>query len=216
MKPSLALYSFFNSSAAYRVRIGLHYKKLTFDYKAVHLTKDGGEQYKSELLAVNPMGEVPTLVHNGKVLSQSMAILLYLDEQFPDPTLFTQDSFQKAQIVQFCEAINSGIHPIQNLKVRVELEKRYQVSVEERERWCAYWIERGFHSIEKMLQSTAGAYCFDDQITAADLFLIPQVYNARRYKMDLTAYPTIVRIEEHCLKQEAFKLAHPSAQPDFS
>jgi maleylacetoacetate isomerase len=210
----LVLYSFFNSSAAYRVRIALHHKKLDFEYRAVHLIENGGEQNKTEFQLLNPMAEVPTLVHKNRALSQSMAILLYLDSEFSNVPLFSSDSFLKAQMIQFCEMINSGIHPIQNLKVRQELGKRFGLSADGQASWCAYWIERGFGAIEKSLEKTAGTYCFNDQVSAADMFLIPQVFNARRYQVDLTRFPLIKSVDEACAKLTAFQKAHPSQQPD--
>ena len=141
----LVLYNYFRSSASYRVRIALHHKRLPFEYKAVHLLNNGGEQNTAEYKNLNPAGEVPTLVHNGKALSQSMAILQYLDEVFPQHPLFPKDPFQKAKVIQFCEGINCT-QPYQNLRTTQVLEKDFQFSSEQKDKWMNYWLGRNFES----------------------------------------------------------------------
>ncbi len=209
----LTLYSYYQSSAAYRVRIALYFKGLNFDYKTVDLMKSG--QHEASYSEVNPMKQVPTLVtESGDQIGQSMAIFLWLDRHSKMNPLFPEDPLQMAQVVQFCENINSGIHPIQNLNVRQELEKRFKASPEMREEWCAHWIARGFEGCEKFLARTSKKYCFGNEITAADMFLVPQVFNARRYKVDLSPFPNIVRVDANLTSLDVFKKAHPSVQPD--
>jgi maleylacetoacetate isomerase/maleylpyruvate isomerase len=208
----LTLYSYYQSSAAYRVRIALYHKGLAFEYRAVDLSS--GAQLEASYLRVNPMAEIPSLVFDGAVIAQSMAIFLWLDRKFRTRFLFPEDPEEMAAVVQFCESVNAGIHPVQNLKVRKELEKRFGASVEAREEWCRHWIERGFEGLEKMLARSAGRFCFGDSVTAADMFLVPQVFNARRYKVDLSHFPLIVRVDIACAELEAFQRAHPSVQPD--
>lgn len=209
----LTLYSYFQSSAAWRVRIALHFKGLNFEYKPVNLVSSG--QHEASYSDVNPMKQVPTLVTEfGEQIGQSMAIFLWLDRHSRVNPMFPDDFTQMSKIIQFCENINSGIHPLQNLNVRQELERKYKFTPEAVSGWCAYWIARGFESCEKSLKRSAGKYCFGDEITAADMYLVPQVYNARRFKVDLTPFPTIVRIDALASNVEAFKKAHPSVQPD--
>lgn len=210
----LKLYSYYRSSSAYRVRIALNIKGLEYDYQAVHLLNEGGEQHFDKHRQINPMRQVPCLEHEGKIFNQSMAILLYLEDLRPTPTLFSTLPEKKAHIIEFCEIINSGIQPLQNLAVLQELESRYNISTEEKTNWSQLWIQRGFEAIEKKLKITSGLYCFDDQLSAADAFLIPQVYNAHRFQIDLTPYPNIVKVNENALKLPAVQKARPEVQPD--
>lgn len=210
------LYSYFRSSAAFRVRIGLNIKELKYKYIPIHLLKEGGQQNTPEYHKLNPMGEVPTLVDGDFVLAQSMAILLYLDETRTSPRLFPNAPQAKAQVIQFCENINAGIHPVQNLKVTQQLESRFNASLEQKNAWAAYWIDRGFKSLEKFLEKTAGTYCFGGQVTAADLYLIPQVFNAIRYQVNIAQFPKISGIYQRAMELEAFKLAAPNKQPDYT
>ena len=213
--PSLKLYSYFRSSASYRVRIALNLKSLNYEYIPVHLVKDGGEQHKDEYKNLNPSAELPTLLHGDKTLSQSMAIILYLDEVFSDFSLFPQDTFQKAKVIQACEIVNSGIQPLQNLAVTAELTKNYSFTTEQKNNWIQHWNNLGLSSVEEMLKITAGDFCIGDTITAADCFLIPQIFSAKRFAVDVSKYPTILRICEHAGEVEAFQLAAPERQPDY-
>jgi maleylacetoacetate isomerase len=210
----LILYNYFRSSASYRVRIALELKNLKYEYRAVQLIKDGGEHNQASYRELNPMGEVALLIHKGARVGQSMAILLYLDDCYPTPPLFPKDPLAKAQVVQFCENINSGIHPIQNLKVLQELEKRFGIDQTGKDSWAGHWIQEGFKSLEKILKQSAGKYCFGNEVTAADCYLVPQFLNAHRFKLDVSPFPNISRICEAALATEAFKKAHPDHQPD--
>ena len=211
----LLLYSYFRSSTSYRVRIAMNLKALNYEYKAIHLLKNGGEQHSAEYRKLNPAGEVPTLVHDGKVIGQSFAIIEYLDDIFPQNPLFPKDAFLKAKVRQFCEGINCGIHPLSNLKTTQVLDQKFKLNEQQRLEWNQHWIRIGLESLEKQIETTAGMYCFGDEITAADLFLIPQLFSANRFQVTIQDYPTLNRVNEKCLQIEAFQKAHPSLQPDF-
>ncbi len=211
----LKLYSYFRSSASYRVRIGLHYKGLHFEYIPVHLIKDGGQQHSPEYRRINPMGHVPALDHEGFLVAESVAILDYVDQMFPMKPLFLSHPKERARVLQVCEWINSGIQPLQNLKVNQYFEKEFGHSKSDVERWNQHWITRGLESLEKMLVSSAGSYCFGGEFSAADCFLVPQCFAARRFGVRVDDFPVIARIEASCLKMEAVKKAHPEKQPDY-
>ncbi len=208
---SLTLYSYYRSSCSYRVRIGLYLKGLSFDYKPVHLVKSGGEQFHDDFKKINPFSQVPCLKHGEKNLIQSLPILLYLEEGQTEPALLPKDSFQKAEVLSFCEMINSGIQPLQNLSVLNYVETKTQ---SDKFQWSKHWIEQGLRPCEVFLQSRAGSFCFGNQVSLADCFLIPQIYNAERFKVDMSVFPTLERINKHCLKLPAFEKALPKNQPD--
>ena len=207
------LYSYFRSSASYRVRIALNLKGIEFEYKAVHLLNDGGEQHKDEYRKLNPSREVPTLIHNGKVLAQSMAIIDYLDRVKPTPRLFPDDPYQRALVVQACEILNSGAQPVHNLRVLQELGKRFGADQAAKDAWAAHWITYGCETMETMLKPHAGTHCFGNAPSAADCFLVPHLANAKRFKVDLAPYPTLLRISA-IMNEAAFKKAAPDVQPD--
>ncbi len=211
----LTFYNYFHSSASYRVRVALHLKGLAFESKAIHLLNDGGQQHSAEYRTMNPIGAVPTLIHHDKIISQSTAIIEYLDEVFPQTqTLLSGDAYQRAKIRQVCENINADIQPLQNLKVMQYLEKKHQYTQEQKNEWAAIWIEKGFSATEKMLEKTAKDFCFGDSMTAADLFLIPQIFAAKRFKVDISTYKILSRINENCLTHPAFMKSHPYRQLD--
>lgn len=210
----ITLYSYWRSSASFRVRIGLKLKKIPYEYRAVHLINDGGQQHSEAFRQLNPGREVPTLVHQGRVLGQSVAILLYLDEQFSTLSLFPKTSYERARVLQLCEILNSGVQPIHNLRVLQELEKRFGADQNAKDEWSSYWIRRGLDILEAELVQTAGTYCIGGAISAADAFLVPGVYNAHRYKISLAPYPNIERVYKNCMALEAVQAAAPEAQPD--
>lgn len=216
-QPDLVLYSYWRSSCSWRVRIALNLKGFAYDYEAVHLVKNiqFSDDYTSKQ---NPMGRVPTLMVDGTPLCESLAICNYLNDIRPEAfPLLPDDPLKKAQVLRLVETINTGVQPIQNLAVLrkvmgyfTEAEKKTEVKME----WGKHWIDSGFSSLEKMLEKTAGKYCFGDEITMADLFLVPQVYNANRFKVEMSKFPNIVRINNELETIAAFKSAHPDQQPD--
>ena len=208
---SLTLYSYYRSSCSYRVRIGLYFKNLDFKYQPVHLIKKGGEQFTDSFKKLNPLSQVPCLKHGDKILTQSLPILFYLEDLQANPPLLPATAFEKAQILSFCEMINSGIQPLQNFSVLSYLEKGGLIHKKD---WSQYWIKKGLQACEQFLQKTAGSFCFANQLTLADLFLVPQIYNACRFKLDMSDFPLLQKINKNCLKQACFQKAHPENQPD--
>ena len=203
------LYDYFRSSASYRVRIALNLKGLPYDLQEVHLVKDGGQQHAVDYLALNPQGRVPALAEGSNVLTQSLAILEYLEEQYPEPALLPQDLVLRAKVRAVAHTIAMDIHPLNNLSVLQYLQQTLSVDDEQKQVWYAYWIQIGFRALEVQLQHTAGPYCFGEQLTMADVCLIPQMYNARRFNVDLHDCPTLLRIDEQCMQLDAFAQADP-------
>ena len=211
---SLILYNYFRSSTSYRVRVALYYKNLEFKYEPVHLLNNGGEQFNSQYMLLNPMAEVPTLIHDQKVISQSMAIIEYIDEVFPQNPIFPKDPYLKAQVRQFCENINSFLHPVCNLKVLRKLETDCQYDQAKKEAWIQHWSRHGLPALESLVKKTHGTYCFADTITAADLFLTPALFSAKRFHVSLENYPILDQIDQRLNKLDFFIKAHPYNQPD--
>ncbi|KAL8169120.1 UNVERIFIED_CONTAM: Glutathione S-transferase zeta-1 [Gekko kuhli] len=201
------LYSYFRSSCSWRVRIALALKGIAYDQTPVNLVKDGGQQLSPEFCSVNPMQQVPALKIDGVTLSQSLAIIEYLEETRPNPRILPQDAKKRAQVRMICDVIASGIQPLQNLTI---LQKVGEKKLE----WAQDCISQGFKALERILQETSGRYCVGDEVSMADLCLVPQVYNAERYKVDLAPYPTLRRINKALLELEEFQTSHPSRQPD--
>ncbi|XP_073465221.1 maleylacetoacetate isomerase isoform X1 [Aquarana catesbeiana] len=201
------LFGYFRSSCTWRVRIALALKGIQYDQQPINLIKDGGQQLTDEFKRVNPMLQVPALRIDGVTLSQSLAIIEYLEETRPSPALLPRDPVQRARCRMISDHITSGIQPLQNLAV---LKKVGDGSQE----WAQHFITRGFQALEQLLQDTAGRYCVGDEVTMADLCLVPQVANADRFKVDMAPYPTISRINQSLMKLEAFQVSHPSRQPD--
>ena len=210
----MQLYTYFRSSAAYRVRIALNLKGLTVDLLPVHLVNNGGEQHSEAYKTVNPSELVPTLVEDEFQLSQSLSILEYLNEQYPEVALLPQDAQQRALVRAFSLAIACDIHPLNNLRVLQYLSGTLQVTDEQKTTWYKHWVETGFKTLEALLVQSNGKFCFGDQATIADCCLIPQVYNALRFNVDLSVYPKIEAIYNHCNTLEAFKNAAPEAQQE--
>ncbi len=211
----LKLYTYFRSSASYRVRIALNWKRLDFETLPVHLLKNGGQQNTLEYRRLNPMGHVPALDDNGFLVTESMAILDYLDRKFPQQPLFPQAAERRAEVMQICEMINSGIQPIHNLKVNQFLEKEFGLQKVDIEKWNKHWIFSGLSSLEQFLSNTAGNYCVGDTISAADAFLVPQCFSARRFGVDTKSFPIIHRLDLTAAKLDEFERAHPENQPDY-
>ncbi|MCR6663398.1 MAG: maleylacetoacetate isomerase [Luteimonas sp.] len=216
MSDDLCLHSYWRSSAAYRVRIGLNLKGLRYDIVPVHLVRDGGDQRKPEFSETNPQRLVPVLQHGKRMLRQSMAILEYLDEMWPEPPLLPATARERQRVRALAQVVACDIHPLNNLRVMQYFEREWGVPQPEREEWIRHWIEDGFEAFESLLQNhpATGHFCDGHAPSIADCCLIPQVYNARRFGMDLSRYPTILRIEEACLALPAFDAARPERQPD--
>jgi maleylacetoacetate isomerase len=212
----LRLYSYWRSSAAYRVRIALNLKQLHYDLVPVHLLEAGGQQRMPEYRGINPQSLVPTLMHGHRIFRQSMAIIEYLDETWPDPPLLPSVARDRARARAIAQAIACDVHPLNNLRVLQYFENVWGVPAPEREEWGRHWIREGFAAVEKMLAEnlSTGTFCDGEMPGLADCCLVPQVYNARRFSVDMETYPTIRRIYDNCLKVSAFDAARPEKQPD--
>lgn len=210
----LKLYNYFRSSTSYRIRIALNFKNIEFSYIPVHLLNNGGEQFTPQYKNLNPMSEVPTIDHDGLILGQSMAIIEYLEEQFPNPSLLPTDVHKRGKIRQFCENINSYLHPLSNLKVLSYLETHHSYSQQEKEKWIGHWYHNGLKALEQTVSKTKGQCCFGDQVTFADCFLIPVLFTAERFNVDLSPYPLLKQINHHCIQLTPFQKAHPFRQID--
>lgn len=209
----LILRGYWRSSATWRVRIALHLKKIPFEYIPIHLVNDGGEQHSPEYLKLNPLAQVPTLtLPEGASLTQSLAILDYLDHLVRTPPLYPDDALQRARAIQLAEVINSGIQPLQNLSLLQKIEREFNAN---KAQWGREAIDNGFHALTQLLkQHPQHTFLAAEHPTIADLCLIPQLYNARRFKVNLEKYPRLLEVEAHCQTIEAFQRAVPEAQPD--
>ena len=216
MSEALILYSYWRSSAAYRVRIGLHLKGLTYVTVPVHLVQDGGQQHAAGYRQINPQELVPALKHGQHQLTQSLSILEYLDEVWPTPPLLPVTARARQRVRALSQQVACDIHPLNNLRVLQYFEREWNLPQPEREQWVRHWIMGGFAAIETMLAGhpSTGEFCDGNVPSLADCCLVPQVYNARRFGIDMAAYPTIERIEQACLQLPAFDAARPENQPD--
>ena len=212
----MKLYTYFRSSAAYRVRIALHLKGLAFESVPVHLVRDGGQQHDAAYAALNPNETVPTLDDNGQILNQSLAIIEYLDETHPSPPLLPGSAADRARIRAIAQTIACDIHPINNLRVLQHLTRTFDLSEAQKAEWYCHWVERGLQAVEKMLASDprTGRFCHGDTPTLADCCLVPQVFNARRFGCSLAGLTTVERICAECDELDAFARAAPARQPD--
>lgn len=211
------LYSYFRSSAAYRVRIALNLKQLPCEILPVHLLRDGGEQHQPAYRAVNPAGLVPALEDQGQVLIQSLAIIEYLEEQYPQtPSLLPGNAADRARIRGIAQTIACDIHPLNNLRVLQYLSGTLGLGDEQKTAWYRHWVAEGLGAVERLLagDSRTGAFCHGDSPTLADCCLVPQVFNAERFGCDLSGLPTITCIVANCQALEAFRQAAPERQPD--
>jgi maleylacetoacetate isomerase len=210
----MKLYGYFRSSAAFRVRIALNLKKLDYENAFIHLRR--GDQSELEFLGVNPQGLVPTLEVDGQKLSQSLAIIEYLDETHPEPPFLPRDPAGRARTRALAAIVACDIHPLNNLRVLRYLHGPLGHDQGAIEHWYNHWIISGFTAFERLLADDprTAAFCHGDRPGLADIALVPQVVNAERYRLDLAPYPTITRIFDACMKLDAFAAAHPARQPD--
>jgi len=212
----MQLYSFFNSSTSYRVRIALALKGLAYDYRGVNLRS--GEQRSAEHRELSPVGGVPVLVDDdGVQLTQSLAIIDYLDARHPEPRLIPQDALLRARVLEVANLIACDIHPINNLRVLGYLQKELGVSAELKDAWYRHWVAEGLAAVEELLRRHGGEgpYCFGAEPTLADCCLVPQVGNAVRMGCDVARFERVMAVYRHCLEQAAFQQAAPAQQPDF-
>lgn len=213
---ALGLYTYCRSSAAYRVRIALNYKGLSYEPHYVHLVNDGGQHLQPAYRAINPQALVPALREGEQVLTQSLAIIEYLEETHPTPRLLPQDLWRRAQARALAAAVACDIHPLNNLRVLRYLHHEFGVDEAGKQAWYAHWIHEGFKAIETHLaQLGCGPYCFGDDVTLADVVLTPQIYNAKRFNCPLDEFPRIRAVYEACMALAPFRDAAPEAQPDF-
>ena len=212
----MKLYTFFRSSASYRVRIALNLKGLDYEQAPIHLRRDGGEQLKLAYKAINPQALVPALEDEGQIFSQSLAIIEYLEERYPKPPLLPSDATDRAMVRSMALLIACEVHPIQNLRVLNHLKSDHKQSDDDTIRWARHWINLGLSALEQMVISGSkqGKFCFGETPTVADLCLVPQLTNARRFGIDLPVYPKLLAIEAACMSLPSFAKAAPEHQPD--
>jgi maleylacetoacetate isomerase len=207
------LYSYFRSSAAYRVRIALNLKGIPYEMAAIHLTKDGGHNRRPEFRAINPQMRVPALeVDGGDILMQSLAIIEYLDETHPKPPLLPADPIARAHVRAIAQMIACDIHPLNNVGPLRYLKHKLGQEQTAIDAWYHHWVIDGFEAVEAVIKP--GPYAYGAEVTLADLCLVPQVYNARRLKVPLDRFPKIVTVDAACMKLAAFDKARPENQPD--
>jgi maleylacetoacetate isomerase len=217
MVEGLKLYSYWRSSAAYRVRIALNLKGLAYEIVPVHLVRHGGEQHSPEYRKINPQELVPTLVDGRRVIRQSIAIVEYLDETYDgEMKLLPPTARDRARVRALAMLVACDIHPLNNTRVVRYLDRELGADEAARHRWMRHWMEEGFASFEELVarHPSTGLFCEGDTPTIADVCLVPQVYNARRFGVDLSPYPTIEAIVAACLQLDAFDRARPENQPD--
>lgn len=212
----MKLYTFFRSSASYRVRIALNLKGLDYEQIPIHLRRGGGEQLSAAYKSINPQALVPALEHGGRIFTQSLAIIEYLEERFPKPALLPSDPADRALVRSMALLIACEIHPIQNLRVLLYLKKNLNRSDDEVNGWAQHWITLGLSALDQMRLSLpkSGAFCFGDSPTLADICLVPQLANARRFGVNLSPFPSLINVEQNCFALTAFADAAPEKQPD--
>lgn len=212
----MKLYGYWRSSSSWRVRTALELKSIPFEYAAVHLVEEGGQQHHEEHRERNPMEQVPVLEYNtddGEIrqITQSIAIMEFLEETHPEPSLLPDDTFLRAKARQLAEVVNAGIQPLQNLDLLLRLKEDFAINPRE---WCAPYIRDGLVAYEAMMVALPGSFSVGDQPTFADICLIPQLYNARRFDVKLDDLSALLELEERCMALRAFEASHPDQQPD--
>ena len=214
----MKLYSYWRSSAAYRVRIALNLKGLEYEVIPVHLLKDGGQQLQDGYRSLNPQGLIPTLADGAVNLGQSLAIMDYLETRYPEPALYPEAPEERAFVQQLALVVACDIHPLNNLRVLKYIKHTLKLDDDAKNEWIHHWIKNGFTALETLLngRNWQGPYCNGEQVTIADACLIPQIYNARRFEIVMDDFPTLVRIELACMELDAFRRAAPENQIDVN
>jgi maleylacetoacetate isomerase len=212
----MKLYNYFRSSASFRVRIALNLKGLPYEYAVVHLTKGGGQQFAPEFRAINPDALIPVLDDEGQRLTQSLAIIEYLEETHPEPPLLPTAPLERAYVRAIALGIACEIHPLNNLRVLRYLVRDLKVTDEQKDAWYRHWVQEGLAAIEARLvaEKKCGRYALGNRVTLADVVIVPQIFNAKRFDCRLDHVPTVMRIFENCMELPAFVDAQPSRQPD--
>lgn len=212
----IKLYGYWRSTAAYRVRIALNLKQISYSQESVHLVKDGGEQHQPSYRDINPQGLVPTLLDGNFRIGQSLAILEYLEERYPNSPLLPDCFEHRALVRQCCQLIACDIHPLNNLRVLQYLTKELSIADENKTKWYHHWLSEGFSALEMMLKKNniQGPYCFGTELTMVDACLIPQIYNANRFGYSMERHPFLQLVNNNCLELTRFKDAIPENQPD--
>lgn len=213
----MILYSYFRSSAAYRVRIGLNLKGLDYQIKPVHLLKDGGQQHQPDYVQINPVQLLPALDDDGLIITQSLAILEYLDERYPELPLLPKASAERAWARSMAQTVACDIHPLNNLRVLQYLKNELHAQEDARNQWYRHWVNVGLEGLEALVQRHGKKdhdFIFGDTPGLAEICLIPQMFNARRFDIDLSTFPRLLALEEKCLELSAFQEAAPDRQPD--
>ena len=209
----MKLYTYWRSSAAWRVRIALAIKGVSYEAVPISLIADGGQQHSADYIALNPQHLVPTLIlDDGTTLTQSLAIVDWLEAEYPLPALLPKNSILRAKIIAAAHVVAMDIHPINNLRVLKTLTDQFSADTDAKTKWMQHWMKAGFDALNEMLST--GPFAFGEQPTLADICLIPQLYNARRWGMDLNAWPKLIAIEKSCLALKAFSSTAPEAQSD--
>jgi maleylpyruvate isomerase len=208
------LRSYWRSTCSWRVRIVLNYKEIPHKIVLVHLIQDGGEQYQETHIRMNPEALVPVLTFDDIAIAQSVAICEYLEEQHPAPALLPADPLLRAKVRQLVEVINSTIQPLQNLRVNLRLKTQHHFDEKSVRQWNAHWIKKGLQAFESVVEDCGGRYCVGDEITLADVFLVPQLYNAMRFGVDIEAFRKLILIDDNLNMQRAFIKARPEVQVD--
>jgi len=205
------LYDYYRSTASYRVRIALTIKNISYEKIPIHLVNNGGEQHSADYLALNPQGLVPTLNENGHIISQSLAIIEYLEEICPTPALLPANPFARAQVRSLALSVACDIHPLNNLRVLKRLREQFDANEDQVISWYHHWLKEGFDAFERRLETTPHKhpFCYGTEVSLADICLIPQIYNAKRFDFSMARYPLINEIEAHCLTLPAFKNTAP-------
>jgi maleylacetoacetate isomerase len=212
----MKLYNYFRSSASFRVRIALNFKGLPYEYAAVHLTRGGGQQFAPEFRAINPDALIPVLDDAGQRLTQSLAIIEYLEETHPEPPLLPAAPLERAYVRAIALGIACEIHPLNNLRVLRYLVRDLKATDEQKNAWYRHWVEQGLASIEARLvaEGKCGRCAFGNRVTLADVVIVPQIFNAKRFDCRLDHVPTVMRIFDHCMELPAFVEAQPARQSD--